>query len=176
MLLNNEDARRAFRWPVSAAVDIAAPAARVWQVISSPDSLIASHPFLADNPIENWPGPVGRDEVHYLNGVVYTRDFKEWHDGAGFELEISKQSKKIAWVSWQVTPVAENTATLRITVFPYAMQDLSPLIRWVPYLFILRPRLRSYLRSVVGGFQWFIEKGAAVPRNQFGAHPWFSGD
>ena len=170
MSLKDEQARRTFKWPVSAAVDIAAPAEHVWQVISSPDSLVAAHPFLADNPIENWPGPASRDEVHYLNGVVYTRDFKEWHDGAGFELEISRRSKKIAWVSWQVMPVAENTATLRITVLP----DLSPLVRWVPYLLILRPRLRSYLRSVVGGFRWYIEKCEAVPRNQFGAHPWFS--
>jgi hypothetical protein len=56
------------------------------------------------------------------------------------------------------------------------MQHLPPIVRWLPHLFVLRPRLRAYLESVVRGYEWYITKGEPVPRNQFGAHPWYSKD
>ena len=39
---------------------------------------------------------------------------------------------------------------------------------------ILRPLLAEYLSSVVRGFEWYVTRGEAVPRDQFGPHPWFS--
>ena len=174
MDLASEAARRAHRWPVSAGTRIDAPAARLWETISSPDSLLPSHPFLAANPVDCWGGADGRDEVHYLNGIVYRREFRAWHEGEGFDLEISHRRKPLARVAWRIAPVDETHASLCITVYPYGLQHLPVAVRWAPHLLVLRPRLRAYLSSVVRGFKWYIERGEAVPRNAFGTHPWFS--
>lgn len=172
----NEQGRGNFRWPVSRSATIAAPADNVWETIAAPESLLESHPYLTANPIDVWGDANSRDEVHYLNGVIYERLFRAWHEGIGFDLEICHRQIPLGWVSWRITPLTESSSKLQITVFPYAMQNLSPLLRWAPYLFLLRPRLRSYLSSVVRGFKWYIEKSEPVPRNQFGSHPWFSRD
>ena len=134
---------------------------------------MASHPFLADNPIERWGGADSRDEVHYLRGLVYQRKFRQWHDGDGFDLEICHRHKPIAWVSWRIMPSNDDTALLRITVYPYGLQKQPLPVRWLPHLTVVRPRLRSYLSSVVRGFKWYVEEGESVPRMQFGRHPWF---
>lgn len=172
---DNEQARRDFRWPVSATVEIAAPARAVWRAISTPGSLEDCHPFCRRNPVVRWPGADSVDEVHYLNGVVYERRFREWCEGQGFDLEICYKEKGLAWVSWRIAPLGERRSSLQITVYPLALQHLSPALRWLPHWIYLRPRLASYLRSVVRGYQWYITKNKAVPRNQFGRHPWYSG-
>jgi len=172
--LRAEQTRRRFKWPISADVEIAATVETVWQTIASPDSLIASHPFLVDNPIAVWPGANSHDEVHYLNGVVYERRFRDWQQEEGFDLEIFHNGKASAWVSWRIVPMAVDRTNFSITVYPLVMQRLPAIVRWLPYLVVLRPRLRAYLESVVQGYEWYISKGAPVPRNQFGKHPWFS--
>lgn len=58
-------------------------------------------------------------------------------------------------------------------MYPYGLQKRPLLTRWLPHLAVVRPRLRSYLSSVVRGYKWYIEKGEAVPRMRFGRHPWF---
>jgi hypothetical protein len=63
---------------------------------------------------------------------------------------------------------------LTITVFPQVLQQLSVMIRWLPHVVRLRPMLRSYLISVLKGFDWYITTGQPVKRNQFGSHEWFS--
>ena len=174
MDLGSDLTRQLFRWPISANVQIAAPVDTVWRIIASPDSLIAAHPFLADNPIEAWPGANSRDEVRYLSGVIYERRFRGWQDGEGFDLEIFHKGERSAWVSWRIVPTDADRTNLSITVYPLAMQHLPAVVRRLPHLFVLRPRLRAYLESVVRGYEWYITKGEPVPRNQFGAHPWYS--
>ena len=134
---------------------------------------MACHPFLLDNPIEAWGDADSRDEVHYLSGLVYRRKFRHWREGEGFDLEICHRHKPIAWVSWRITPAGDDAALLHITVYPCGLQEQPLLTRWLPHLAVVRPRLRSYLSSVVRGFKWYVEKGEAVPRMQFGRHPWF---
>ena len=77
-------------------------------------------------------------------------------------------------VSWRIAAIDDESCTLRITVRPGGLQKYPALIRWVPFLFWLRPRLRSYLDSVVRGFEWYVTRGEPVPRDAFGEHPWFS--
>ncbi len=77
-------------------------------------------------------------------------------------------------MSWRVGIVSGETARLRITVHPYVLQGVPTALRWAPHAAWLRPRLRSYLASVAGGFAWYVETGTTVPRNHFGAHPWYS--
>ena len=174
MDLSTQAVREAFRWPIACSVDIAAPAADVWRAISEPGNLVASHPFCSDNPVDVWDGKSSRDAVHYLNGVVYTRRFREWHEGRGYDLEIYHGERRLAWVSWRIDALGDERASLGITVYPLGLQHLTPIVRWAPHLVFLRPRLRAYLDSVVRGFEWSITHGQAVPRNQFGKHPWFS--
>ena len=153
---------------------MSAPAVDVWGAISRPAALELGHPYCASNPVQAWPGPDARDEVRYLNGLVYERRFLSWIEGDGYDLEIGRPGGRKSLVSWRIVPLDGGRCALRITVCPYVLQDLPAVIRWIPYLVWLRPRLRSYLDSVIRGFEWFVVHGEPVPRNAFGRHPWFS--
>jgi hypothetical protein len=165
---------RGFRWPVGVTGLIAAPAGDLWAVMSMPGNLELCHPFCAKNPVEMWSGVGSRDEVHYLNGVVFERRFSRWIEGVGYDVDIGRPDGKSSSVSWRVTPIDEESCTLRIVVYPHVVQNLPVAIRWLPHLAWARPRLKAYLSSVVQGFGWYVERGEPVPRNQFGSHPWFT--
>jgi len=169
-----QDPRFGFKWPVSVEKTIAAPSQEVWKVVSSPGNLELCHPFCASNPVQNWPGPNSRDEVHYLSGWIYERHFHKWIEGVGYDLEIGRSGGGKSFVSWRVKPIDDHSCALRITVYPHALQNLPTVIRWIPYALRLRPLLRAYLDSVVRGFEWYVVRRIPVPRNAFGEHPWFS--
>ena len=163
-----------FKWPVSAEQVSAAPAQDVWDAISAPGNLERCHPFCQSNPVHAWPGPDSHDEVDYLSGWVYERHFRNWIEGVGYDLEIGRPGGGTSTVSWRITPLDDQSSTLSITVCPDALQRIPVVIRWIPHLLKLRPLLGQYLDSVVKGFEWYVTRGEAVPRNGFGAHPWFS--
>jgi hypothetical protein len=105
-----------FKWPVGFEKVIAAPAQAVWQVISRRGNLEFCHPFCLRNPVHVWPGPQSRDEVHYLNGLVYARQFKEWFDGVGYDLEISGKGSNKSQVSWRyevASPKSQELSRIR---------------------------------------------------------------
>ena len=174
MDLRSEAARQQFRWPISATAAIDASPERLWSTISTAGSLDDCHPFCAENSVSKWPGEGAVDAIRYLNGQAYERRFRGWHEGAGFDIELFHKGNELAWAIWRITDLGDGRSCLTITVYPLRLQRLPVLLRWVPQLFVIRPRLRFYLDSVVSGYKWFIEKGEAVPRNQFGEHPWFS--
>lgn len=163
-----------FKWPVSAERSIAVPAQELWKTISRPGNLELCHPFCARNPVKAWPGPGAQDELHYLSGWIFERQFSEWGDGVGYDLEIGRTGGRKSQVSWRISPIDDRACKLRITVCPHALQHLPVSVRWVPHAFWLRPRLRRYLESVLRGFEWYAVRHEPVPRNQFGEHPWFS--
>ena len=163
-----------FRWPVAVTHEFSAPASRIWDTISMPGNLEWCHPFCRKNPVLAWPGPEARDEVHYLNGLVYERRFHQWIEGTGYDLKIGAPGAPESLVSWRISPGGENSSRLSITVCPYILQGIPLPIRWVPHVLKVRPMLKQYLDSVVRGFEWYLAKGEAVPRNQWGEHPWFS--
>ena len=163
-----------FRWPVAFEQTIAAPADEVWQAISAPNNLERCHPYCAENPVQVWPGPGSRDEVHYLNGLVFERQFSKWIEGVGYDLNIGRRGGRLSYVSWRISPVDDQNSTLKIVVCPNLLQEIPAFIRWVPHITRIRPMLRKYLQSVVGGFEWYLIRGEVVPRNNFGKHPWFS--
>ena len=169
-----EDPKPGFKWPVAAAQQIAAPADKVWDVISMHSNLEPCHPFCAQNPVEAWPGAQSRDRIHYLNGVVFERRFCTWIEGVGYDLNIGRPGGKTSFVSWRIRPVDSETAILRIAVYPYVMQHLPGVVRWIPHIFSIRPMLTSYLSAVTKGYEWYVTRNKPVPRNQFGSHPWFS--
>jgi len=168
------DPRPDFKWPITATRLIAAPADKVWRVISAPGNLEPCHPFCARNPVHEWPGRESRDEVHYLGGWVFERRFCRWLEGVGYDLEIGRPGGRTSFVSWRVTPVGAQDCQLRIAVYPFALQNVPVAVRWLPHFLYLRPMLRRYLSSVVRGFEWFVTRDEAVPRDKFGRHPWFS--
>jgi hypothetical protein len=172
--MESDELIRGFRWPVSAEQVIAAPADVVWEVISRPGNLEDCHPFCASNPVHSWPGVGSRDEVHYLSGWMYERTIRDWIDSVGYDLEIGRPGGSKSFVSWRITPLDDQRSSLRITVCSHALQNYSTIARWVPHVFWMRPRLRTYLESVVRGFEWYICRGEPVPRDAFGSHPWFS--
>lgn len=163
-----------FRWPVSATRSIAAPTEVVWAAISKPGNLELCHPFCAKNPVEEWPGPNSKDVIHYLSGWVYERRFKRWIDGVGYDLEIGRSGGRPSGVSWRIAAQDDQNCRLTIAVYPHVLQSVPVVIRWLPHALRLRPRLKSYLESVVRGIEWYVIRGEAVPRDQFGKHPWFS--
>ncbi len=165
---------RPFRWQVSREHVIEAPANEVWRVISMPGNLELCHPFCESNPVKQWPGSGSVDEIHYLSGWIYERRFVDWHESVGYDLEIGRPGGGQSEVSWRITPIDEGSSKLRITVCPHVLEAWPAIVRWIPYLFRVRPLLGSYLDSVVRGFEWYVMKGEAVPRNAFGTHPWFS--
>lgn len=169
-----DDPKPGFRWPVVAEMTIAASAYDLWEVVSSPGNLELCHPFCSRNPVISWPGSGSRDEVHYLNGLVFERRFCRWIDGTGYDLEIGTRGGRRSFVSWRIQPASECKSKLRIAVYPHVLQQIPVMVRWVPHLLKVRPMLQQYLSSVVKGFDWYLTRGEAVPRNQWGSHPWFS--
>ena len=169
-----EDLKPGFKWPVAVVQRIAAPADKVWDTISMPGNLEPCYPFCAKNPVEVWPGPEARDQVHYLNGLVYERRFCSWIEGIGYDLNIGRRGGRSSFVSWRIQPIDPGQTNLRISVYPYVIQNLPVAIRWLPHIMRIRPLLRRYLASVTKGFEWYVTRNEPVPRNQFGPHPWFS--
>ena len=169
-----EDPKPGFQWPVKVVQPIPAPADKVWEVISMPGNLELCHPYCVQNPVQEWPGEHSRDEVHYLSGWVYERQFCRWIDGVGYDLEIGRSGGGKSFVSWRIVPLDDQNCSLGITVYPHILQDQSPVTRWLPHFLYVGPHLRSYLSSVTRGFAWYITQGEPVHRNQFGRHPWFS--
>ena len=86
-----QESKPGFKWPVAVERVIAAPAHEVWNVISRPGSLELCHPFCLRNIVQHWSGQESRDEVHYLNGLVYERRFRRWLKGTGYDLEIFRR-------------------------------------------------------------------------------------
>lgn len=169
-----ENPKPRFKWPITVAQSIAAPADKVWDVISMPGNLERCHPFCAKNPVDTWPGSESHDQIHYLNGLVYERRFCRWIEGIGYELEIGRIGGRSSFVSWRLQPIDPGHTDLIISVYPYVFQNLPLAIRWVPYILRIRPLIRRYLTSVTKGFEWYLTRHESVPRNQFGSHPWFS--
>ena len=139
-----------------------------------PGNLEVCHPFCASNPVHVWPGANANDEIHYLSGWVYERQFRRWIEGSGYDLEIGRRGGGKSFVSWRISPIDDRSCTLRITVYPNVLQRLPVVIRWIPHRLRLRPMLEKYLESVVKGFEWYVTRGEPVPRDEFGKHPWFS--
>ena len=119
---------------------------KILKEIRRPGNLNDYHPFCKENKALKWPGKGSIDELEYLNGLKYRRDFIEW-DENGYVLEIGRYNK-IAKVQWIVNGSEENSS--------------------------LRVRIKSYINNVLDGFEYFIKTNNRVERNKFGKHAWFS--
>ena len=168
------DPKPGFKWPVAVAREIPAPAEIVWDAISMPGNLEQCHPFCARNVVKVWPGEDSIDEIHYLSGWMFERRFQRWIDGIGYDIEIGRPGGRMSFVSWRIRSVDDQICKFRIAIYPSTLLHLPAVVRWAPHFTYLAPRLKSYLSSVIQGFEWYVTRREPVPRNQFGSHPWFS--
>lgn len=160
---------------VTVSHSMSASAPEVWGAISMPGNLEYAHPFCERNPVTVWPGCGARDEVHYLSGWIYRREFTNWIDGVGYDLRIGAEGEPPSAVSWRIARVDSGGSSLTITIQPRRLEGAVP--AWLErpaQLMYVRPLLRRYLSSVVRGFESYIASGRPVMKNQFGRHPWFS--
>ena len=159
--------------PIEATARVSVAASDVWTAISEPGNLVNVHPFCESNPVETWPGPTGRDHVHYFSGVHYQRDVLQWIDGSGYDLIVGPPSKKIAVANWRIGPTGPDACDFSIEVTSYLRSNSDP-AKLAAYEANVLRTIGSYLESVVRGVAHFAETGIPVKRNQFGAHQIYS--
>ena len=162
------------RLPVSNSADFEVSAGRLWEAISVPGNLNDSHPFCDSNEVISWEDGDRSDRLVYLSGLNFVRRFKTWEEGVGYTLVIGEEGGPQSYVEWVIDSLGHDRSRLTITVYPYILARLPRLLALVPHAIWVRPRLESYLNSVVSGFRFHLEGGGRVPRDHFGKHPWFS--
>tara|TARA_B100001248_G_scaffold177717_1_gene134994 strand:- start:140 stop:628 length:489 start_codon:yes stop_codon:yes gene_type:complete len=147
---------------------------KVWDLISSPGHLNKFHPFCKENNVlESKNGVIVKDQLIYLNGLTYYRIFQEWMPKIGYSLKIGSENAKQSYVKWQL--IDNGTSTLvKITVIPYISSKIPKILYPIFHCAVIRPKLKSYLNSVLKGLEYYSSHKKPVPRNQFGSHSWFA--
>ena len=105
--------------------------------------------------------------------MTYIRDFSEWFEGKGYNLWIGEDCGPKSYVEWRIKEHAVGSE-LSITVYPHLLSKWPKTLAFIAFWIYINPKLRSYLKSVLKGFKWNLDKNTTVPRNQFGEHSWFS--
>ena len=145
----------------------------LWNLISTPSNLELFHPFCKSNKIIKWPGENSIDELIYLNGLTYIRKFNSWEKNKGYSLFIGEKDKGQSFVVWEIKK-KDKSVFLKITVYPYFLKKFPNIISLFPYKLIIIPALESYLKSVIGGINYYLKTKNRIPKNYFGEHKWFS--
>ena len=161
------------KWKAQFELKIDATKSQIWELISSPSNLELFHPFCKSNKVIIWPGKKSIDKLVYLNGLTYIRAFYSWEKLKGYSLFIGEKGKEKSYVVWEISTKNESVY-LKITVYPYFLQNMPKIISFLPYKFIVIPALESYLKSVIGGINYYFKTKKIVPKNYFGKHKWFS--
>ncbi len=161
------------KWKVQYEEEINSSIDTLWNLISSPANLELFHPFCKSNEVINWPGKNSIDKLVYLNGLTYIRKFKYWNEFKGYSLFIGEKNKGQSYVVWEIKK-KNNSIFLNISIYPYFLKNFPKVISYVPYKLIVIPALESYLKSVVGGINYYLKTKRKTPKNYFGFHKWFS--
>lgn len=160
--------------PVSRSININSNHDKVWAIISKKGNLELCHPFCESNPVEKWPGIKSIDYVNYYNGLKYQRNFINWMEGSGYDLLIGKVNGRKSKVLWRINKIDNFSSELKITIYPHDIKRYPNFLKPFIYLLFIKPNLQNYLSSVLKGFQWYLEHGKPIKKNQFGVHKWFS--
>ena len=161
---------------VESKVALNLPKSRILNLIREPGSLNKYHPFCKRNDAIKWPGTNSIDELEYLNGSTFERNFFNWHEN-GYDLIIERKNKsKMAQVNW-IIEGNDKISSLRVRINPVIghftpfKNKFMQILSW--YLFV-KPMLQSYINKVIKGFEFFVNTDMEVKPNQFGKHFWFS--
>lgn len=161
------------RLSVSHSIDFDINANQLWELISAEENLNASHPFCKTNEAIEWGDGKYSDRLVYLNNRTYIRKFQTWEEGRGYTLLIGEENGPQTFVEWVIQSLGDKSK-LTITVYPFILAKLPKVLAFLPHKLWVQPRLKSYLKSVLMGFNHYATTGEIVPRNHFGKHPWFS--
>tara|TARA_B100000609_G_C17133206_1_gene391394 strand:+ start:458 stop:967 length:510 start_codon:yes stop_codon:yes gene_type:complete len=161
------------RLSVSHSIDFDINANQLWELISAEENLNASHPFCKTNEAIEWGDGKYSDRLVYLNNRTYIRKFQTWEEGNGYTLLIGEENGPQTFVEWVIQSLGDKSK-LTITIYPFILAKLPKVLAFLPHKLWVQPRLKSYLKSVLMGFNHYATTGKIVPRNHFGKHPWFS--
>ena len=160
-------------WSVGFKMKIDSNVDDLWNIITKPGHLEMVHPFCKENYPILWDKENSKDVLIYTNGIKLIREFKSWNEKQGYTLEIGTENGRKSLVEWKIT--RENQKTyLSIKVYSFYMRDRSLIISFLPHFIFIYPNLRRYLKSVIGGINYYLLNKKRVPRNFFGSHHWFS--
>lgn len=146
---------------------------KVWNIVSSKGALELFHPFCLKNKAINWGDSKKSDELVYLNGLTYIREFISWNPNKGYELIIGKKNGKKSKVHWEIQS-SDLGCFLTITVWPYKTSKVPKILYPLVNSFVVKPKLKKYLHSVLVGLKFYLDNNIRVKNNQFGTHAWFS--
>tara|TARA_Y100000748_G_scaffold237912_1_gene201953 strand:+ start:34 stop:528 length:495 start_codon:yes stop_codon:yes gene_type:complete len=162
-----------YKHSIQVVKEINATEDELWDVISQPGHLELTHPFSKSHSVTSWPGVESNDVLIYLSGLRYERYFTDWSEGNGYTLQIGGREGKKSKVIWEISS-EENKTFLSITIYPHFLANTPRFFSFLPYELLIRPKLTSYLNSVLGGIDYYLVKKESVPKNHFGTHKWFS--
>ena len=162
-----------YKQSIQVIKEINATEDELWDVISQPGHLELTHPFSKSHSVTSWPGVESNDVLIYLSGLRYERYFTDWSEGNGYTLQIGGREGKKSKVIWEISS-EENKTFLSITIYPHFLANTPRFFSFLPYELLIRPKLTSYLDSVLGGIDYYLVKKESVPKNHFGTHKWFS--
>ena len=162
-----------YKQSIQVVKEINATEDELWDVISQPGHLELTHPFSKSHSVTSWPGVESNDVLIYLSGLRYERYFTDWSEGSGYTLQIGGREGKKSKVIWEISS-EENKTFLSITIYPHFLANTPRFFSFLPYELLIRPKLTSYLNSVLGGIDYYLVKKESVPKNRFGTHKWFS--
>ena len=160
-------------WPISVEKEINANSDEIWKIISKEGNLNLVHPFCKNNYAISWNSENSVDVLEYLNGLKFIREFQTWNPGKGYSLLIGTKNGKKSYVEWKITS-KNKKQYLSITVYTHYMREYPKFISFLPNEFMIKPNLKKYLESVIGGINYYLTKNKIVPKNNFGEHKWFS--
>ena len=160
--------------PICCSLQINTNVNDLWSVISAPGNLNHVHPFCKINEVIMWEDNHHADKLVYLSGRTFIRHFQTWKVNEGYSLFIGEESGPQSYVVWNIKRMEKNKSELSITVYPFILAKFPKPLAYIPHQLIVKPRMTTYLNSVLGGIAYFIENGKNVPRNHFGTHKWFS--
>ena len=160
-------------WTVFSEKSISCGLNSLWEVVSSPSNLDLFHPFCRKNRIIKWSKENSIDQIEYLNGLIFQREFFEWEENKGYKLYIHQIGKPKSRVEWKIKGDSYKSI-INISVSPYLFNNGNKYLNVLPYYLVTRPFLLSYLESVTGGLKYYLEQGKTVTKNQYGKHIWFS--
>tara|TARA_B110000014_G_scaffold176080_1_gene125964 strand:+ start:2324 stop:2818 length:495 start_codon:yes stop_codon:yes gene_type:complete len=160
-------------WSIKCKRKINSTPEKLWNLISKPGYLNLVHPYCKESTIKSWKKNDHSDILIYLNGLKYERHFNKWKEKKGYSLMIGKKNGKKSHVKWKISSY-NNETFLTIIVSPYLLSNWPKLISFIPYLLYIKPNLKKYLNSVIGGIDWYLINNKPIPKNYFGKHLWFS--
>ena len=138
-------------------IELNANSEKVWSIISKKSNLELFHPFCLKNPTIEWSDNSHKDTIYYLNGWILERNWVNWIPGKGYDLLIGEKKKKKSYVSWRIIAGKnQQSSILSIEVQPWFINQGNKWIQTIPFLLFAKPRLSSYLDSVLKGLDWYI--------------------